>query len=637
MNIRKVIKKVREYNPKADVDLISKAYEFANRVHGSTKRASGEPYIQHPLNAAYILAELKLDVSSIVASLLHDVVEDSNVSLETVKKEFGEEVASLVDGVTKISKLHYSNPDEADAETVRKMLMATTRDIRVIIIKLADKLHNMRTLKYLSHDKQVKVAKDALDIYAPLAYRLGIASIKWELEDIAFKYIQPETYQMFKKKFGKKRWQREIDIIRARRALEKELLKAGIKVSVSGRPKHFYSIYKKMVDKKRSFEELYDLMALRVITGSVKDCYEALGVIHNMWKPIPGEFKDYIAMPKSNMYQSLHTSVIGLDGQPIEIQIRTEEMHKTAEEGIAAHWQYKGVYGDDNEFDKKLSWLRQILDWQRDSTETKDFMDFLKVDFFEDEIYVFSPKGKVVALPRGSTPLDFAYSIHSSIGDTTTGAIVNGRIVPLRYELKNGDIIKIMTSKTAKPHRDWLKIVRTTKARDKIRHTIKQKEGIPASSPVPYLEVGDSVKGSLVYVPVKNAVVKLAKCCHPLPGDLIVGYITRSRSKRVVVHRRDCTNIRPKTSSVELSWVEDFNSELQLKVVADDRVGLFADVLNTVAATGTHVRNAKAKLISENLAECSFAFVPENTDHIKDMVNRVKRVQSVRKVFIANK
>jgi len=637
MNIKKLVKKVKSYNPKADVEFISRAYDFAKQIHGNSKRASGEPFIQHPLNSAYILAELKLDVSSIVAALLHDVVEDSDVSLEKIEKEFGKEVALLVDGVTKISKLHYTNPDEANAENIRKMLLATTQDVRVIIIKLADKLHNMRTLKYLPGNKQVRIAEDALNIYAPLAYRLGIASVKWELEDIAFKHLQPDTYHMFKEKFGKKRWQREIDIIKARRLIEKELSKASIVAEVTGRPKHFYSIYKKMLNKKRSFDELYDLMALRIIAESVKDCYEALGIIHSLWKPIPGEFNDYIAMPKSNLYQSLHTSVIGPDGQPVEVQIRTRDMHRTAEEGIAAHWHYKGVYGD-KDFDKKLSWLRQILDWQRESTETKDFMEFLKVDFFEEEIYVFTPKGKVIALPKDSTPLDFAYAVHSSIGDTCTGAIVNGRIVPLRYQLKNGDIIRVLTSNNAVPHRDWLKIVRTSKAKDKIRRSIKQREDIPVSAPLKTLPVHESVRSSLVDIPLKGASVKLAKCCHPLPDDLIVGYPSRARNKLFVIHKAGCANMRPKGRSLlDISWRDDFNSELELKMVALDRVGLFADILNTVATTGTNVRDAKAKMVSDSLAECSFSFVAENTDHVKDIVARVKRIQGIRKVFIENK
>ncbi len=634
MNIKKLVKKVKSYNPKADIVLIVRAYDFARKFHGSSKRASGEPFIQHPLNAAYILAELKLDVSSIVAALLHDVVEDSDVSLDSVRKEFGGEVALLVDGVTNITKLRYENPDEENAENIRKMLLATTQDIRVIIIKLADKLHNMRTIKYLPAEKKLKISQDALNIYAPLAYRLGMASVKWELEDIAFKNLQPSTYQMFKEKFGKKRWQREIEVIKARRFLEKALSDGGIKAEVTGRPKHFYSIYKKMVRTNRSFDELHDLMALRVITDSVKDCYEAIGIIHSIWKPIPGEFNDHIAMPKSNMYQSLHTSVIGPEGQPVEVQIRTREMHRTAEEGIAAHWQYKGIYGD-REFDKKLSWLRQILDWQRDSNDAEDFMDFLKVDFFEEEIYVFTPKGKIIQLPKGSTPLDFAYAVHSSIGDTCTGALVNGRIVPLRYELKNGEIVNILTSKNATPHRDWLKIVKTARAKDRIKHTLKEIDVIPVKVPTKIQAVEGSVKGLLVDVPFKYD-VKLAKCCHPVPGDSIVGH--QGRNRRIVVHKSDCSNVKRKLRSVrELSWNYDFNSELLLKVFASDRVGLFADILNTVAATGTNVRNAKAKMISSDLAECSFSFVPENTDHVKDIVGRVKRVQSVRKVFIVNK
>ncbi len=635
MNLRKVIRKIKSYSQNPNLDSVAKAYEFARQAHENAKRASGEPFIQHPLNVAYLLAELKLDVNCIAAALLHDVVEDSDTSIELISKEFGSEISLLVDGVTKISKLPYSDPYEANAENIRKMLLATVKDIRVILIKLADRLHNMRTLEYLPQDKRIKIADEALNIYAPLAYRLGIASIKWELEDIAFKHLQPETYKMFKEKFGKKRWQREIDIIKAKRAIEKELANSGISAEVTGRPKHFYSIYKKMLSKKRSFEELYDLMALRIITESVKDCYESLGIIHAIWKPIPGGFKDYIAMPKFNMYQSLHTTVIGSEGQPIEIQIRTREMHRTAEEGIAAHWQYKGVYGD-KEFDKKLSWLRQILDWQRDSKDTKDFMEFLKVDFFEDEIYVFTPRGKVISLPQESTPLDFAYAVHSSIGDTCTGSIVNGRIMPLRYQLRNGDIVRILTSKTATPHRDWLKIVKTSKAKDNIRHAIKQKEGIPASSLAKSQSLDELPGSSLVDIPLSGISVKLGKCCHPLPGDFIIGY--PSTNKRITVHKEGCLNIKPRGRSlIDLSWNNDFNSELELKVIASDRVGLFADVLNTVATAGTHVRNAKAKLLSNDLAECSFSFLPESADHIKDIVNKIKRIQSIRKVFIENK
>lgn len=635
MNIKKLVRKIKSYCIGADIKVVVKAYDFASNAHKGMKRLSGEPYIQHPLHTAYILAELKLDMPSLAAALLHDVVEDSNVSLESIKNEFGEEVALLVDGVTKINKLNYSSEDKANAENIRKMLLAATKDIRVLIIKFADKLHNMRTLKYLPPDKRIKISQESLNIYAPLAYRLGIASIKWELEDIAFKYLQPSTYQIFKEKFGKKRWQRELDIIKAKRFLEKELSKEGVKAEITGRPKHFYSIYRKMVSKNRSFEELYDLMALRIITDSVRDCYEALGVVHNLWKPVSGGFKDYIAMPKLNMYQSIHTTVIGPEGQPVEVQIRTRDMHRIAEEGIAAHWQYKGVHGD-NEFDKRLSWLRQILDWQRGSTDASEFMEFLKVDFFSEEIYVFTPKGKVIQLVKDSTPIDFAYDIHSSIGDHCVGAIVNGRIVPLRHVLKNGDIVKILTSKNSVPRRDWLKIVRTSKAKDYIRRALKRMELVPVNIPSKNQYSKEIVTTYLVNLPHKAKSLKLAKCCHPLPGDCISGHF--SNNLRIVVHRSDCSSIKSrKRSSFELSWNPGFNKEVELKIVAFDRVGLFADVLNTVAATGTHLHDANAKILSDNLAECCFSFLSENIDHIRDVIGRVKRVQSVKKVFIANK
>ncbi|MBI2672938.1 bifunctional (p)ppGpp synthetase/guanosine-3',5'-bis(diphosphate) 3'-pyrophosphohydrolase, partial [Candidatus Woesearchaeota archaeon] len=466
MHLKDLINKIKEYNKKSGLEIIRKAYDFANEFHKNEKRASGEPFIQHPLNVAFILADLKMDDSTITAALLHDVVEDTAASLDVVKKEFGAEVASLVDGVTKLTSIKYNRKLDYNAESIRKMLMASTKDVRVIIIKLADKLHNMRTLKYLPEEDQKRIAKDTLEIYAPLAYRLGIASTKRELEDLSFKYLEPEMYQKFKEKFGKKRSEREIELKKLKSTLEKELEKYGIKATIKGRPKHFYSIYKKMITKHRTFEEIYDLIGLRIITDTVKNCYEILGIIHSLWKPISGEFNDYIAMPKENMYQSLHTAVMALN-QPIEVQIRTEEMDRVAEEGIAAHWKYKGIYGD-KDFDKKLSWLREMLEMHNSSKSTKEFMEFLKIDFFEDEIYVFSPKGDVIRLPKGSCPIDYAYAVHTDLGNKCNGAIINGRIVPLRYELKNGDIINILTLNISKPKRDWLKIVKTTKAKSKI-------------------------------------------------------------------------------------------------------------------------------------------------------------------------
>lgn len=632
MHFKKLIKKIKSYDEKADFELIRKAYEFANEVHKNEKRASGEPYVQHSLETAHILAELKQDPRSIAAALLHDVLENTEVTLEDLKEKFDEEIAMLVDGVTKISKIRYHDREERDAESIRKMFLATTKDIRVLIIKLADKLHNMRTLKYLTKEQQRRISKATLDIYAPLAYRLGIANIKWELEDIAFKYLHPTMYAKFRQKFGKKRIQREIEIKKINRTITKELKKHNIPTKITGRPKHFYSIFRKMLEKHRTFEELYDLTALRILTDTVKHCYEILGIIHILWKPIPGEFDDYIAMPKSNMYQSLHTAVIGSNGQPIEIQIRTEEMHKIAEEGIAAHWSYKKATTD-QKFDKKLSWLRQILDWQMESETANEFMDFLKIDFFQDEIYVFTPKGRVISLPKGSTPIDFAYGIHSNIGDTCTGSIVNGRIVPLRYKLKNGDIINILTSKNQKPKKDWLKIIKTTKAKTKIRHYFKQKK-IPVIRTVKEVEKEKTTDNPMIEVyKLKNPKIKLANCCRPLPGNPLIGLL--SMSKNVTLHKQGCKNLqKSKKTKIKAEWKKDYNEEVNIKIIAEDRVGLFADILNTVSATGTNVTGAKGKMVSDMLVEITFGMMPESMDHLIDIITRVKRIQNIKTVAI---
>jgi len=632
MHFKKLVKKIKSYNPKADLELIKKAFEFASKAHKDEKRASGEAYIQHTLETAYILAELKQDSESIAAALLHDTLENTEATEKKLKEEFGEEIAMLVDGVTKISKIQYHNREERDAESIRKMFLATTKDIRVLIIKLADKLHNMRTLSYLTKEQQKRISQATLDIYAPLAYRLGIASIKWELEDIAFKYLHPELYKKFRKKFGKKRVQRENEIKKIIKTIQKELNKHNIPSDITGRPKHFYSIYNKMVKKHRTFEELYDLAALRIITDSIKHCYEILGIIHILWKPIAGEFDDYIAMPKSNMYQSLHTAVIGPDGQPIEIQIRTEEMHQIAEEGIAAHWGYKKVTSD-KDFDKKLSWMRQILDWQRESKNAKEFMEFLKIDFFQDEIYVFTPKGKVISLPKDSTPIDFAYDIHTNIGSSCVGSIVNGRIVPLRYKLKNGDIVKIMTSNHQRPKKDWLKIVKTTKAKTKIRMYLR-KHKLPVITAQKKEIIKKSDISSIIKIPkVKNAKIKLANCCKPLPGDPIKGKLLFL--KRVIIHKKDCKNLqKSKKAELQAFWIKDFNKEVSIKTLANDRVGLFADILNTVSATGTNIHDAKGKMTSNNLVEINFTIMSENLDHVIDIIKRVKKIQSVKNVFV---
>lgn len=634
MQFKKLIKEIKSYDPKADFELIRKAFEFASKVHEGQKRASGEPYIQHSLETAYILAELKQDSTSIATALLHDVLESTKTTIKELKEKFGEEVATLVDGVTKLTKIRYHDRAERDAESIRKMFLATTKDVRVLIIKLADKLHNMRTLQHLTEEQRKRISQATLDIYAPLAYRLGIASIKWELEDLAFKHLHPEMYAKFREKFGKKRLQRELEIKKISKLIEEELKKHNIPAKITGRPKHFYSIYRKMVTKHRTFEELYDLTALRILTDTVQHCYEILGILHSLWTPIPKEFDDYIAMPKANMYQSLHTAVIGPEGQPVEIQIRTEDMHKIAEEGVAAHWGYKGVKTD-QKFDKKLSWLRQILEWQRESKTAKEFMDFLKIDLFQDEIYVFTPKGKVIRLPKGSTPIDFAYEIHSNIGDACTGAIVNGRITPLRYELKNGDIINIITSKKQMPKRDWLKIVKTTKAKTKIRHRLKEAKKLPITYERKELKEKFLTKKTLIDVQkIKNPVIELAKCCHPIPGDKITGFL--SSKNKVTIHKEECKNIEKnrKRKELKVEWIKGYNKETGIKIFATDRVGLFADILNTIAATGTNVTKAKGKMIGENLVEISFEMMPEDLDHLEGILKRIQKIQSVNRVAI---
>jgi len=634
MKLKQILNLVKKKNPKADLALIGEAYDFMLDSHKDQKRLSGELYINHPLNVAYILAELNMDSETIISGLLHDVVEDTDVSLEELRKKFGEDIATMVDGVTKITELKIRA--KRDAESIRKLLLATNKDIRVIIIKLADKLHNMRTLKYLSEENRKRISQETLDIYAPLAYRIGLARIKWELEDLAFKELNPEMFDKFKKKFGKGRIQREIEVRRLKSLIEKELKKHGIKAKVLGRPKHFYSIYKKMKAKKRSFEEIYDLLALRIITEDVKNCYEVLGIIHSLWKPIPGEFDDYVAMPKANMYQSLHTAVIAFN-QPVEFQIRTEEMDSIAQQGIAAHWGYKGI-ASDKKFDKRLAWIKEVLELQKESKNVEEFMDSLKIDFFEDEIYVFTPQGKVVELPKGSCPIDFAYSIHTNIGDKCTGAIVNGRIVPLRNTLVNGDIINILTAKNGRPRRDWLKIVKTAKARNKIKQYIRKYENIPVGSR--RVKEVESKKDEIDLVVVENKelkVDKLAKCCHPVPRNKIVAYQVGQRG--FTIHKNTCSSLKHKKKDrvFDAKWSKLTNIPIRVIVIAEDRVGLFADILNTVAATNTYLSSSKAKTVGNDMVECSFTMTSENMDHLKDILDRIKKIRSVRKTFIEGK
>lgn len=477
MDIEAVISQVLDYFPAADVDLLRHAYSFAAQAHDGQRRRSGEDYIVHPLEVAAILAELQLDVVTIAAGILHDVVEDTDASLEDLQENFGGEVAALVDGVTKLSRLEYRSKEEQQAEYLRKMFLAMAKDIRVILIKLADRLHNMRTLAYQPAAKQKEISEETLEIFAPLAHRLGIFRLKCELEDRSLRYLRPLAYYELVDQMAFKKLQLEENLKYIISHLKEKLEAAGITSDVSGRPKHVYSIYSKMQKKKCRLNEIYDLIAVRALVDTVKDCYAALGIVHSLWKPIPGRFKDFIAMPKPNMYQTLHTTVLGPDGEPFEIQLRTWEMHRTAEYGIAAHWRYKeGRTSTDKEFEEKLSWLRQLLEWQRDLRDPREFMETLKIDFFPDRVYVFTPKGSVLELPLGSIPIDFAYHVHTAVGHQCVGAKVNGRIVPLDYQLQTGDIVEILTSKIGKPSRDWLNLVRTPAAKSRIRQWFKRVE-----------------------------------------------------------------------------------------------------------------------------------------------------------------
>jgi len=653
-----LVNKVLSYNPKADTALLRRAYEFAAEAHSRQKRYSGEPYITHPLAVAMILAELELDLETIVAGILHDVVEDSDRGLDPIREIFGDEVAQLVDGVTKLGRLQFRNKEEQQAENLRKMLLAMARDIRVILIKLADRLHNLRTLGYHSPPKQREIARETLEIFAPLAHRLGIYHLKWELEDLAFRYLEPESYHSLAANLAETRAVREKQIQEVIDILESKIHEVGIAADIQGRPKHLYSIYLKMVEQGKELAEIYDVSGVRIIVQSVRDCYATLGVVHTIFKPIPGRFKDYIAMPKSNMYQSLHTTVIGPKGRPVEIQIRTWEMHRTAEYGIAAHWRYKAGGRGDDEFDAKLAWLRQLMDWQHELRDAREFMESLKIDIFADVVFVFTPHGDVIELPAGSIPLDFAYRIHTDIGHRCIGARVNGRLVPLDYRLKNGDIVEIITAKHSAPSRDWLSIVKTSQAKTKIRNWFKKEQreenitrgrealereakkqgldpellrsekaldigrrytlntiedlyaavglGVVAAATVvqrlkeqvrPALQVPevrpDSRRWSkaMLGILVKdagNVLVRLAHCCNPVPGDPIVGYITRGRG--VSVHRADCRNVihwqtEERERLVEVKWDEDFNQPFQvrLEVIGMDRPGLLGDVMNSLA------------------------------------------------------
>ena len=721
----KLIETIRQYHPSSDLSDIERAYKVAKEAHEGQFRKSGEPYIIHPLCVAIILAELELDKESIIAGLLHDVVEDTVMTSEDVAREFGDEVALLVDGVTKLTQLNYQHYKiEVQAENLRKMFLAMAKDIRVIMIKLADRLHNMRTMQYQSPAKQVEKSRETMDIYAPIAHRLGISKIKVELDDLSMKYLMPDTYNDLVKQVDINRPGREAFIKSIIKEVGMHISNAGIEAEIDGRVKHFFSIYRKMVNQNKTLDQIYDIFAVRIKVDTVKDCYAALGVIHEMYKPIPGRFKDYIAMPKPNMYQSLHTTLIASNGQPFEVQIRTYEMHRIAEYGIAAHWKYKeGKTGEsDKSEEAKLSWLRQILEWQRDMSDNKEFLSSIKNDLnlFSDSVYCFTPTGDVKTLPAGSNPIDFAYSIHSAVGNMMVGARVNGKLVNIDYEIKNGDRIEIITSQNSKgPSRDWLSMVKSTQARNKINQWFKQElkedniikgkelisnyckgKGIVLSeinkpefvekalrkygykdwnavlaavghgalkegqivnklneeyqktkkAEITDKQVLDSIvaseskekekekkgKGGIVVKGIHDVAVRFSKCCNPVPGDEIVGFVTRGRG--ISIHRTDCVNIlnfpaNERARLIEAEWEQTENKDekysAEINIYAGNRKGLIVDISRLFTEANIDVRFMNSRVNKKQLATINLGFVVSGKEELNRLIDNLRKIDGV--------
>ncbi|MEF3354443.1 bifunctional (p)ppGpp synthetase/guanosine-3',5'-bis(diphosphate) 3'-pyrophosphohydrolase [Paenibacillus sp. GYB006] len=717
MGIEQLLEKAGAYIKEPELTLIREAYDFAEEAHHGQTRKSGEPYILHPLAVADIVVNMQMDSISIIAALLHDVVEDTTVPLDEIRKKFGETCAMLVDGLTKLERIKFRSKEEQQNENYRKMFIAMAQDIRVIVIKLADRLHNMRTLKYQSEESQRRISYETLEIFCPIANRLGISAIKWEMEDIALRYLNPQQYYRIANLMHKKRAERELYIDNVIDRINEKLGEMGIQADLSGRPKHIYSVYKKMTTKNKQFNEIYDLLAIRIIVDNIKDCYATLGIIHTLWKPMPGRFKDYIAMPKANMYQSLHTTVVGPNGEPTEVQIRTWDMHRTAEFGIAAHWAYKE--GGASNLEDSITFFREILELQNEAKDASEFVESLKMDFFSDLVFVFTPKGEVIELPAGSVPLDFAYRIHTEVGNRTIGAKVNGRIVPLDYQLKTGDIVEILTSKHSYgPSRDWLKIAQSSHARSKIKQWYKKEKreenvekgresleremkrlslepsqwltdeklqevakrfafndiddmlcaigfsGITASQIVTRLteklrkeqeetnlleltterkEIkvaperkvqhtnGVRVKG------IDNLLVRFARCCNPVPGDEIVGYVTRGRG--VSVHRTDCPNLpsvdgqeEEAARVIEVEWEvesETANYSVDIEITGHDRNGLLNEVLQAVSESKTNISAVTGRTDKNKLAQVHMTILIRNTDHLQSVVEKIKRVKDV--------
>ena len=720
ITIQDIKKKRKTHSRRVDTKLIMKAYNFAKNEHGDQCRRSGEPYIIHPLNVAYILADIGLDDSTICAALLHDVIEDTEITSEDLRKEFGQEIDEMVEGVTKLSNIQFESIEEQQAEDYRKMFLAMGKDIRVILIKLADRLHNMRTLKFLKRDRQIANAKETMDLYAPLANRLGLYSLKWELEDLAFKYLYPEEYHELVEGINKKRDERLKFIEKIMSDIRSELKKQRIDAEVTGRAKHLYSIYKKMQRDNKTLDQIYDLFALRILVHSIKDCYSALGVVHEMYNPMPGRFKDYIAVPKPNMYQSIHTTLLGDKGTPFEVQIRTWDMHRVAEYGIAAHWAYKeaSYFGKKQTVkvqEDKLAWLRETLEWQKDMQDPQEFLNTLKTELFEDEVYVFTPKGAIKVLPSGSTPIDFAYTIHAEIGHHMTGCKINSKMMPIITELKNGDIVEIITSDNSKgPSRDWLKFVKSTSAKNKILSWFKKAQkaeniekgkeliekelkrigfthedlfkneyldpmldkykykgldemyaavGFGANSAVKIIakvlqeyrkeheeeNIEEKIEqlakarkrpkasnSGVIVKGIDNCLVKLSKCCNPLPGDEIVGYITKGRG--VSVHRKDCVNINDLLSEenrmIDVEWYNENESSYQvdIEIYSNDRSGLLMDILKVVGTTKARILGVNTKTTKERIAIIDMTLEVENLEELNKAQKEIRKVDSVYEV-----
>ncbi len=713
VRLEDIVEKVGRYHPGDDLEIIRRAHVFSSKEHKGQRRQSGEPYMNHPLAVADILAELKLDAVCVTVGLLHDVVEDTVVSLDQIEKQFGRDISHIVDGVTKISQISFYSKEMEQAENFRKMFLAMVDDIRVVLVKLADRLHNMRTLRYLSQEKQHRIAQETMEIYAPIAHRLGMGKFRGELEDLAFSYLEPEAYQEIKQEIERKRKVREEFLDEAKEVIMQKLQEHDITCTVESRIKRIYSVYQKVKRQRISIEQVYDLMAVRILTGSVQDCYGALGIIHNLWRPVPGRIKDFIAIPRPNLYQSLHTSVIGAHGQPFEVQIRTAEMHRIAEEGIAAHWKYKTGQGLSEKDDQRFQWLRQLVEWQQEMQDPGDFLNTLKIDLYPEEVYAFTPKGKVIILPRDATPVDFAYSIHTEVGHSCIGAKVNGRIVPLKSKLKNGDIVEIQTLSGHTPSRDWLSFVKTSRARNKIRHFINvsqrarsieigkkilEKESrkfkvnlkklleegelmkvapdygctkledlysalgfgkvsakVLLGKLVPQEELQESPEEKLskLTTAVKKAfgissdsaikvkgiddlLVYRAKCCNPIRGEEIVGYITRG--KGVAVHAKRCANVGnllyEADRKIEVQWTggREGSFAVKLSIAAEDRQGLLAEITSTISDTHTNIKNIEAQTFEDHRGMIHLTIEIADLKHLEKAVSSIKKIRGVHDV-----